>query len=246
MIFLTILIIVLATIIGVRAYRYYHIPRYDPITIEATDADDTTDGVKLAEPEEVIIEDEPIPLAGTEIENAIGWLKLGGTEIDDPILQCGDNDYYLRHDENGEYSVWGAYFMNCNNNASDAYELDRVTTIFGHSNGQATSPKFANLKLLRKPEYAKECRTIELWIGDIKTTWRIFAVGDYPIANDYLVPNPSDEYFDWEIGQMKAYSYNQYDVEVSSSDKILILSTCTGTDSMDTRYIVCAKLTEIG
>ena len=39
---------------------------------------------------------------------------------------------------------------------------------------------------------------------------------------------------------MKAYSYNKYEVEVTPQDKILILSTCTGSDQYETRFIVCA------
>ena len=246
---LILIILGLGSFIGIKAYQYYHVPEYDSIVIESTDDDDTTDGPRIVRPEEPeieIIEDSEVPLYGPDLtENAVGWLTLDGTEIDDAVIQYTNNDRYLRYNDRDEYDVWGAYFVNCDNDISDPCHLDRVTTIFGHSNGQATSPKFANLKLLRKPEYAQTCRSIELWLGNTKTTWRIFAVGDYPVNNDYLRPNPDDEFFTWELGQFRAYSYNQYDVEVSDTDKILILSTCTGSADMDTRYIVCAKLTEI-
>lgn len=240
----SLLTLILTGIFIYRAYDYYHIRTYEPVKIEADADDTTTNGPAIISDGELppYLKEEPKPYT----ENKVGWLQIPGIPIDDPIVQYTDNDKYLRLNEYDEKSVWGAYFVNAENNISDVYNLDRVTTIFGHSNGQATSPKFANLKLLKNPKTAATTRTIKLWIGETKTTWRIFAVGDYPVENNYLITNPADEFYIWEIEEMKKSSYNAYEVDVSTADKILILSTCTSGTEFDTRFIVCAKLTSIG
>lgn len=121
----------------------------------------------------------------------------------------------------------------------------RVTVIFGHSNGNSMHKKFSVLKYFRDVNFAKEHRYIYLTLGEQQTRWKIFAVADYPIDPSYTIANPDDSYFLTEIASMKAYSYNQYATEVGLNDKVLILSTCSGSDNYDTRFIVCAKLDEV-
>lgn len=105
--------------------------------------------------------------------------------------------------------------------------------------------KFSVLKYFRDVNFAKEHRYIYLTLGEQQTRWKIFAVADYPIDPSYTIANPDDSYFLTEIASMKAYSYNQYATEVGLNDKVLILSTCSGSDNYDTRFIVCAKLDQV-
>ena len=45
--------------------------------------------------------------AAQYMEGQVGWLTVEGTEIDNAVMQAGDNDYYLRRNEYGEDDVWG-------------------------------------------------------------------------------------------------------------------------------------------
>ena len=53
------------------------------------------------------------PLAGLREQNPdiVGWITVPDTNIDYPIVQAEDNDYYLRRDLNGEPAKPGTIFM---------------------------------------------------------------------------------------------------------------------------------------
>ena len=53
------------------------------------------------------------PLEGLRERNPdiVGWITVPFTNIDYPIVQAKDNDYYLRRDLNGEYAQPGTIFM---------------------------------------------------------------------------------------------------------------------------------------
>ena len=41
--------------------------------------------------------------------DAVAWLYMPGTEVDDPVMQAKDNAYYLQKDENGNYTKLHRY-----------------------------------------------------------------------------------------------------------------------------------------
>lgn len=239
----TLLIIFIVALIGYiayRAYDYYHMPPYETGVIE-----DVDEPLPTATPEPEMKEETPEPTPKPEYStNTVGFITVPGVDItDDPVLQHPTiDDYYLTHDEYDNYSIWGAYFVPKEWNVSDVDSLYRVTVIFGHSNGNSLYRKFSVLKNLKDVNFAAEHRYVYLTLGDQQTRWKIFAVADYPVDPSYTIANPDDAYFMAEIEQMKALSYNQYNVDVGLDDKVLILSTCSGSDTYETRFIVCAKL----
>lgn len=73
----------------------------------------------------------------------------------------------------------------------------------------------------------------------------MFAASKVPVEGEnavyYLDPNPSEETYSALLNTLRAASAQSFDgVEVTSQDKILILSTCTSNDIV--RYVLCAKL----
>lgn len=238
---LIIFIVALVAYIAWRAYDYYHIPAYETGVIEDVDEPIPTPTPTPASDDE----EEPEPTTEPEYSsNTVGYLTVPGVDVtDDPVLQHPTiDDYYLTHDEYDQKSIWGAYFVPSEWNMSSIEDLYRVTVIFGHSNGNSLYRKFSVLKHFRDVNFASEHRYIYLTIGDEQSRWKIFAAADYPVDPSYTIANPDDDYFLTEIQRMKDLSYNQYNVEVGVNDKILILSTCTGEDAYETRFILCAKL----
>ena len=45
--------------------------------------------------------DERLTVAQKENPDTVAWITIPGTNIDAPVQQYGDNDYYLRRDEKG-------------------------------------------------------------------------------------------------------------------------------------------------
>lgn len=188
------------------------------------------------------------PFTSREVKEAydknndvVGWLSFPGCELDNPVFQGDDNDEYLRVNEEGEYDIWGCYFLDYINK-NDGYSLrDKVNIIYGHSlDDVVEEDKFSKLKRLKEEDFALENKTINFSLLYRDMEWEIFAVADIPITIDYIDPNPEDEDFRDTIEYMTKHSYVDFGTEVGTDDRILILSTCTSDE--DVRFVVAAKL----
>ena len=186
--------------------------------------------------------------ADTRLEDAKSQNSdVPGTEIDDPVVQAADNDYYLRRTWLGESDVWGSYFLDYECHAREVASLDKVSIIYGHSNGDSKDDKnFSQIKRWEDADFAAQNPTFTLRLTDgTLTTWQVFAASKVPVEGEnavyYLDPNPSEETYSALLNTLRAASAQSFDgVEVTSQDKILILSTCTSNDIV--RYVLCAKL----
>lgn len=235
---LSVVCIISCIITGCTVYDHYHEESYTTGTItpvEPVEVVDIQDDLKELSPLEEANQNKPLS------QNSIGWLKIPDADIDDPVQQTTDNEFYLNHDEYDKYSIWGSYFFSCDNNVVED-SLDKVTLIFGHSNGNSAHLKFSTLKKFKDVSFAQDHQYIELWIGNTKTIWQIFSVCDYPVGEHTIMNvNPNDKAFEEEVSLMKQLSYNQYNVDVSGDDKILVLATCSGDNNYSYRFLVCAK-----
>ena len=66
--------------------------------------------------------------------DVVGWVRISGTVINYPIMQCDDNSFYVNHSWQGYLSSAGAIFADCRCriDASDN------TLIYGHNMGNGT------------------------------------------------------------------------------------------------------------
>ena len=236
--FLFTLIVFLSAFFLWQTYDFFYEPEFESgITIEEI----------MPTPQAPSAEIVPTPAPTPEPQlssNVKAYLSVDGVDIaNEPVLQHPTQDeFYLNHDEYDRYSVWGSYYVYHDWHIESVNELDKVTVIFGHSNGNSLHRKFSVLKNLKDAAFAQKHQFIYLTIGNVKTCWQIFAAADYPVENNYVVANPDATTFTWQMEQIKSYSYNKYKTNVGESDKVLILSTCTGHKKYDTRFIVAAKL----
>ena len=58
-----------------------------------------------------------------------GWVRIENTNINYPILQTDNNDYYLTHNYKKEYSSYGSIFINSN---CDIKNQNSNVIIYGH------------------------------------------------------------------------------------------------------------------
>lgn len=59
----------------------------------------------------------------------VGWIQIPGTQVNYPVAQHADNDYYLNHSFLGRDDDFGSIFLDCRSSSALA---DRVTVIYGH------------------------------------------------------------------------------------------------------------------
>lgn len=186
--------------------------------------------------------------------DTVGWLQLPGTTIDDVVVWYpGDENlfYYRRNFEKRE-SFNGIYYADyrCAFDGTAA-GLAPNTVIYGHS--MSDDPldarmMFSPFKFFKDAGFAKEHPYIYFSTHDEDLLWEVFAVFYATIELPYNIPYPQD--FRGLLDECAARSIYTYATEVSASDKILTLSTCTyslpdGTPLVypnDYRYVVMAKL----
>jgi len=174
--------------------------------------------------------------------DVIGWLSLPACDIDDPIVQSYDNNYYLRRTiESDEYDVWGCYFLDYINLHDNETLFDKVSIIYGHAlEDVAESEKFSKLKRYKDAAVAVENPYITFSLLEKELKFQIFAVSDIPITIDYIDPNPDDAKYQATLDYLIDNSYVDMGVSVTTEDQILVLSTCTSDENV--RFVVAGKL----
>ena len=175
--------------------------------------------------------------------DVVGWLTVTGCEIDNRIFQSYNNSYYLRLDEEGNYNVWGCYFLDYIN-VNDGYTLsDKVNIIYGHAlNDDPNNKKFSKLKRFKNSDFALQNSTITFDLLYDTTTWQVFSACNIPITIDYIDPNPYTEKYANTLNYMKKNSFVDFGVDVTTDDQILVLSSCTSNENV--RFVVAAKLVQ--
>lgn len=198
-------------------------------------------------------------------KDTIGWVYIDGTTVNDVVVKVNyndDNKYYLRRNANGENDNDGCYYADWRCKTGNRNSISKNTVVYGHNLGRsanglipdyqnhANGPKFAQLLKYQDEEFAKTHPYIYYSTIEEDMVWQVFAVFYTDIKFDYIEPNPADATFNSLLKKAQDLSFYNYDVEVSSNDKILTLSTCTYRMADDTklhypndyRYVVMAKL----
>lgn len=169
-------------------------------------------------------------------ENQIGIIKINGTNINSPIMQENDNDYYLNHDSDGNYDVYGSIFMDYRNNINDKKIL-----IFGHNtNGVSTSP-FHDLEKYTDYNFYQQYQYIDLTLVNTTTKWQIFSVMIVSNTSNKHMKlkfnnNEWNEHLSWLINSSKY----QTGITVNDDDRIIVLQTCFYQEP-ETFLIISAK-----
>lgn len=175
-------------------------------------------------------------------EDTIGWLTVNNTNVNYPVVQTNDNDYYLNHAYDKSKNIAGWIFADFRNNMDNIDNIDKNTIIYGHS-GLKGNLMFSSLeKTLEKSWYTNENNlNIYFSIKGKDYNFKIFSIYTIDVTSDYLDINFSTEedYINF-ISMIKNRSINNFNVEVTTNDKILTLSTCYKDDSK--RLVVHAKM----
>lgn len=183
-------------------------------------------------------------------EDTVGWLTVPGTTIDEVVVQAPDNDYYLRRNNMKQSDFNGCYYADYRTNLGARKDLSKNVVIYGHSmDDNPDGARFSQLKKYLDIEYCKQNPYLYFSTPEAELTWQIFAVYYTDINFDYIDPNPDAAKFTNMVSEMKQRSQFVFDVDVSATDTILTLSTCTykeTTNRSNYRYVVQAKLLPAG
>ncbi|WP_168735369.1 class B sortase [Cohnella fermenti] len=166
----------------------------------------------------------------------VGWLRIDNTNIDYPVVQSGDNQYYLTHNVEKQRSQRGAIFMDYRyTDANDNAQL----VIYGHH--MKDGSMFGELAKYKDAAYYQEHDRITFEGLKEPASYQIFAVYIY---------SPESRFFEYDFADAQQYQayldtikgQSLYDtgVEATSDDQLLTLVTCTY-EVADARLIIHAK-----
>ena len=170
--------------------------------------------------------------------DTVGWIQVQGTNINYPIVQTTNNDYYLNHAFDKTENKAGWVYMDYRNNAVN---FNQNTIIYAHSRYNGTM--FGSLKnILNSSWYTnKENHIIRLSTPTENTMWQVFSVYTIPKESYYITPSfPTDESYQEFLNTIKGRSEVDFSGTVSTGDKVLTLSTCK--DNFGNRIVMHAKL----
>ena len=155
----------------------------------------------------------------------IAWLRIPGTNVDYPVVQTDNPDYYLNHTFSGKSSVVGTLFSLAD---ADYAAPGRNIAIYGHHLRSSGEKMFTSLMRYKNPDFYEDNQTVMLDSLYRHREYTIFAVMNMKVG-DW---EPSRTTFSGDAAFMafvnRAKSESLYDtgVEVGADDHILTLITC--------------------
>ena len=168
----------------------------------------------------------------------VGFIEITGTNVFYPVVQTGNNVFYLYHDLHWNVSSAGSIFLDYENNL---YELaDDNTIIYGHN--MRNGSKFHNIRFFHQEEFFRNHTYILLDTPYRETVWDIFSFFHTTTDWCYLTTNfRTREAFYEFLMELQRRSHFTTDAVLSEDDQILILSTCAAIGG-DNRYVLVARL----
>ena len=181
-------------------------------------------------------------LAGTDLDalravnpDVVGWIFLPNSQVNYPIVQGEDNQYYLEHTWDNQKNSAGSIFLEASNSAD---LTDCRSILYGHN--MANMSMFAILHNYASLYYVRTFPYVYLVTDE--------GVLRYEIYSSYKADVDSKTYaLNLDRRIMKSFiqmtlDESELDLGIipADTDRILTLSTCTG--NYDNRRVVHARL----
>lgn len=174
-------------------------------------------------------------------EDVVGWITVPDTSLSYPLLQGEDNEYYLNRSWQGVYSPGGSIFME---HRCPADFSGFSTIVYGHRMSRDTM--FNSLRRYSEPEYLAEHPDIYVITEDYVRIYRVFAVCEASVsAPVYRLVGEQKEYRQDIIDFCMVNSAVKTGLWPTTEGRILVLSTCTGINADDYRWVVAAMETAV-
>ena len=178
--------------------------------------------------------------------DTVGWLTVPGTDINYPVVQRDDNEYYLNHSFEGEDDTNGALFVDAR---CDIVNQHSNTIIYGHNMNSGLM--FGNLDAYLDQDYYNAHKTVTFNTIYEHRTYEIVAVClsrvEYQDENSYRYYNfiQAENQAEWDafVNNVNKLSIFSKEVDLEETDKVLTLSTCNNYTE-DGRLFVVAKRIE--
>lgn len=173
-------------------------------------------------------------------KDVFGWLTIFDTGVDFPLVQGKDNMQYLNRDAMGKMSMAGSIFLD-SDNSRDFTDFNSI--IYGHH--MVHSAMFGDIEKFSDRQFFDDHEYGNIFYNNKDHGIVFFAyIGTLTGYDSIYNPGITDQ------GDRESYLKYIYDnamhtrdIEVTPNDHIVILSTCSVTET-DGRDILIGKITD--
>jgi len=176
-------------------------------------------------------------------KSLIGWVEIADTNINYPVMQTVNNEYYLDHNLEQEYDKNGSIFMD-----KDCDAMKPSTNLIIYGQHMKSGAMFGGLNKYSDKSYYEKHPMIQFDTIYEKGTYQIMYVFRSKVYNEneivfkyyqFIEANSSEE-FASNMEEMSAISLYDTGVTAGYGDRLLTLSTCDSSEK-DGRFVVVAK-----
>ena len=163
---------------------------------------------------------------------AIAYVYAPGTELDEPVVQTGDNATYLdKTFEGGNQPLLGTVFMDTDNKKDFS---DRLTWLFGHARGSQVEDHrmFNDVNFYDNQEYFNQHPYVVIETPERKYYYEAMGLVIVPETTAfYRTSFSDDEDFTTQLKNIyESARTKNPNIKINASDKYLVLSTCREED----------------
>ena len=244
-IILVAIIIVCLSIIGYKYYNYNkddklnsEIQDLQPVINEASDLDNNSSGENDGQDQSK--EGNYVNSANEEELKSINsdykmWIQIENTNINYPVVQGSDNDYYLKHNFRKESNISGTVFVESANDIDN----DKNIILYGHNMRNGTM--FNNITNYKEESFFNEDNKISIIMNNTLCEYEVFSVYVKNVSEVNLAIGfaNEDEFINYAYNEADESLYKK-DVDFSAEDNLITLVTCSY-EFTDARTIVVAR-----
>lgn len=244
-IILVAIIIVCLSIIGYKYYNYNkddklnsEIQDLQPVINEASDSENNSSGENDGQDQSK--DGDYVNSANEEELKSINsdykmWIQIENTNINYPVVQGSDNDYYLKHNFRKESNISGTVFVESANDIDN----DKNIILYGHNMRNGTM--FNNITNYKEESFFNEDNKINIIMNNTLYEYEVFSVYVKNVSEVNLAIGfaSEDEFINYAYNQADESIYKK-DVDFSAEDNLITLVTCSY-EFTDARTIVVAR-----
>ena len=244
-IILVAIIIVCLSIIGYKYYNYNkddklnsEIQDLQPVINEASDLDNNSSGENDGQDQSKggnyvnSANEEELKSINSDYKM---WIQIENTNINYPVVQGSDNDYYLKHNFRKESNISGTVFVESANDIDN----DKNIILYGHNMRNGTM--FNNITNYKEESFFNEDNKINIIMNNTLYEYEVFSVYVKNVSEVNLAIGfaNEDEFINYAYNEAEESLYKK-DVDFSAEDNLITLVTCSY-EFTDARTIVVAR-----
>ncbi len=169
----------------------------------------------------------------------MGWIRVNDTTINYPMVQALDNSKYVNTDVEGNYSLSGAIFLNCQNQP-DFTDFNSI--VYGHH--MARNKMFGDIGLFTDQAYFESHPYGNLFFAGKDHGIEFFAMMTIDAYSElFLVCEDTPEARQAYLQSVYDHASHIREMDVTEQDHLVLLTTCT-TSMTNGRNVLVGRLTD--